>query len=200
MGMLLVTVVLAVSLAAGLVAWGVRRRRVAGPRVGTPPAVPAAAPYVLGASRRTSPPVPPTPTPLTRPVVAAAALAEAGPRVCPSCRSEHTGFTYCPRDARRLISPEEMLALMQSDRSIGATLTTGVCPRCRRAQAPGQRTCPHDGAAFVPRNALVHWPLRPRAATEPTGVIGKVCPQCQARYDLGMRFCGHDGADLVVIN
>ena len=142
--------------------------------------------YALGAPSRIPTPAPRAATPAPRPAVPAAALASTEPRVCPSCRSEHTGFTFCPRDARRLISPEEMLIVMQSDRTIGATLTTGVCPRCRRGQAPGQRTCPHDGAAFVPRNALVHWPLRSRAPTAPAGVIGKICPQCQARR----RCCG----------
>ncbi len=204
--MLALALVLAASLGAALATWaGVswmrarqergRARRAALVR----PVATTTTTYALGAAA-IAPASPRAATPTPRPVAQAAALASTEPRVCPSCRSEHTGFTFCPRDARRLISPEEMLVLMQSDRTIGATLTTGVCPRCRRAQAPGQRTCPHDGAAFVPRNALVHWPLRPRAPTEPAGVIGKICPQCQARYDLGMRFCGHDGADLVVIN
>lgn len=116
-------------------------------------------------------------------------------RVCPSCHAEHRGLTFCPRDARRLIAPEEMLLLAPSP---GA-----VCPACHRAQEPGQRRCPHDGASWVPRTALVDWPLNStsrRAPSEPTGVIGKICLQCNGRFDLAARFCGHDGSDLVVIN
>jgi len=108
--------------------------------------------------------------------------------VCPTCRTEYAGMHYCQRDARRLVSAEDML----EGRSTG-----GMCPRCGRAFDPGLRRCPHDGAELVPPQA--YRATRP-AAPAPTGVLAKVCPVCRQRFDLSARFCGRDGHDLVVVN
>lgn len=108
--------------------------------------------------------------------------------VCPTCRTEYAGMLYCQRDARRLVSAEDML----EGRSTG-----GMCPRCSRAFDPGLRRCPHDGAELVPPQAY-----RATRPSEPalTGVLAKVCPVCRQRFDLSARFCGRDGHDLVVVN
>jgi hypothetical protein len=108
--------------------------------------------------------------------------------VCPTCRTEYAGMLYCQRDARRLVSAEDML----EGRSTG-----GMCPRCGRAFDPGLRRCPHDGAELVPPQA--YRATRP-AEPAPTGVLAKVCPVCRQRFDLSARFCGRDGHDLVVVN
>ena len=108
--------------------------------------------------------------------------------VCPTCRTEYAGMQYCQRDARRLVSAEDML----EGRSTG-----GMCPRCSRAFDPGLRRCPHDSAELVPPQA--YRATRP-AEPAPTGVLAKVCPVCRQRFDLSARFCGRDGHDLVVVN
>ena len=112
--------------------------------------------------------------------------------VCPTCRTEYAGMTYCTRDARRLVSAEEILS--------GGRGPGGVCVACRRAFDPGLRKCPHDGSDVIP--APLYWATRGRREREhaPTGVEARICPACRRRYDLSARFCGRDGAELVVIN
>ncbi|HET9623735.1 MAG TPA: zinc ribbon domain-containing protein, partial [Kofleriaceae bacterium] len=129
------------------------------------------------------------------------AIATSSAMVCPTCRTEYHGMTYCTRDARRLVPPEDMLGgpglgpLRALSRSAGL-----VCMACRRAYEPGLRSCPHDGNELVP--FPVYNATRPRRArnTEPAGVIARICPVCGAKYDLNARFCGHDAGQLVVIN
>jgi len=129
------------------------------------------------------------------------AVATSSAMVCPTCRTEYHGMTYCTRDARRLVPPEDMLAgagigPIRSAKSAGL-----VCMACRRAYEPGLRSCPHDGNELVPfpvYNATR--PRRPRGTTEPAGVIARICPVCATKYDLNARFCGHDAGELVVIN
>jgi hypothetical protein len=117
--------------------------------------------------------------------------------VCPTCRTEYHGMTYCTRDARRLVPPEDMLG--GSGR--GAARSAGlVCMACRRAYEPGLRSCPHDGNELVP--FPVYNAMRParRGTSDPAGVIARICPVCATKYDLNARFCGHDAGELVVIN
>ena len=168
--------------------------------------------------REAEPDTAPEPTPLPRPLPRLAAAPSRPPRrrapsapaaggdlaiassstassgmVCPTCRSEYQGMTYCIRDARRLVPAEEMLA--------GGRGPGGVCVACRRAFEPGLRRCPHDGGDVVP--AALYWAMRGKKGREPvpiTGVNAKVCPLCRQRADLAARFCGHDGAELVVVN
>ena len=129
------------------------------------------------------------------------AVATSSAMVCPTCRTEYHGMTYCTRDARRLVPPEELLGgpglgpMRALSRSAGL-----VCMACRRAYEPGLRSCPHDGNELVP--FPVYNATRPRRArtTEPTGVIARICPVCGTKYDLNARFCGHDAGLLVVIN
>jgi hypothetical protein len=129
------------------------------------------------------------------------AVATSSAMVCPTCRTEYHGMTYCTRDARRLVPPEELLGgpglgpMRALSRSAGL-----VCMACRRAYAPGLRSCPHDGNELVP--FPVYNATRPRRArtTEPAGVIARICPVCGSKYDLNARFCGHDAGQLVVIN
>jgi RNA polymerase subunit RPABC4/transcription elongation factor Spt4 len=130
------------------------------------------------------------------------AVATASAMVCPTCRTEYHGMTYCTHDARRLVPPEEMLGgpglgpMRALSRSAGL-----VCMACRRAYEPGLRSCPHDGNELVP--FPVYNATRPRRAartTEPAGVIARICPVCGSKYDLNARFCGHDAGQLVVIN
>ncbi|MEJ7603978.1 MAG: hypothetical protein WKG01_39225 [Kofleriaceae bacterium] len=159
-------------------------------------------------SANPSPPSPPTiPRPRARPQMVRGggggglAVATSSAMVCPTCRTEYHGMTYCTRDARRLVPPEEMLAgpgigPLRSAKSAGL-----VCMACRRAYEPGLRSCPHDGNELVPfpvYNATR--PRRPRGTTEPAGVIARICPVCASKYDLNARFCGHDAGQLVVIN
>ncbi len=160
------------------------------------------------------PPVAPPPRPRPRPHVARAAgggglaVATSSAMVCPTCRTEFHGMTYCTRDARRLVPPEEMLggplrgatsgglgSLSLSGKSAGL-----VCMACRRAYEPGLRSCPHDGNELVPFPVYNATRPRRRGATEPSGVIARICPVCGAKYDLNARFCGHDAGELVVIN
>jgi hypothetical protein len=128
------------------------------------------------------------------------AIATSTAMVCPTCRTEYHGMTYCTRDAHRLVPPEEMLAGplrgVTSGKSAGL-----VCMACRRAYEPGLRSCPHDGNELVP--FPVYNATRPRArrsSTEPAGVVARICPVCSTKYDLNARFCGHDAGELVVIN
>jgi hypothetical protein len=110
--------------------------------------------------------------------------------VCPTCRTEYTGKSFCERDARRLVPPEEMLG--------GARSAGGMCTTCGRAFDPGLRRCPHDGGDVIP--AMLFQATRRRREIAPTGVMAKVCPVCRERSDLSARFCGRDGQELVVIN
>ncbi|HEX7837618.1 MAG TPA: hypothetical protein VF469_09160 [Kofleriaceae bacterium] len=129
------------------------------------------------------------------------AVATSSAMVCPTCRTEYHGMTYCTRDARRLVPPEDMLGgpglgpMRALSRSAGL-----VCMACRRAYEPGLRSCPHDGNELVP--FPVYNATRPRRSrtTEPAGVIARICPVCGSKYDLNARFCGHDAGQLVVIN
>jgi len=130
------------------------------------------------------------------------AVATSSAMVCPTCRTEYHGMTYCTRDARRLVPPEDMLGGpgLGPVRSISKSAGL-VCMACRRAYEPGLRSCPHDG------NELVLFPVynatrprRPRGTTDPAGVIARICPVCGTKFDLNARFCGHDAGELVVIN
>jgi len=118
------------------------------------------------------------------------AVASSG-MVCPTCRTEYQGLSYCTRDARRLVPAEDMLA----GRSAG-----GVCVSCRRAYEPGLRRCPHDGGELVPSSVAAALRGRRRQSTAPTGVVATICPACRAKFDLSARFCGHDGSELVIVN
>jgi len=183
----------------GLVAMAIllRRRNRLPAAIAPPPARPAAV----------APPVPSAPR--TRPRSqqvrsgggGGLAVATSSAMVCPTCRTEYHGLTYCTRDARRLVPPEELLGgpglgpMRALSRSAGL-----VCMACRRAYEPGLRSCPHDGNDLVP--FPVYNATRPRRArtTEPAGVIARICPVCGSKYDLNARFCGHDAGQLVVIN
>ena len=131
-------------------------------------------------------------------------MATSSAMVCPTCRTEYHGMTYCTRDARRLVPPEEMLGgpgLGPVRAGHGHAKSAGlVCMACRRAYEPGLRSCPHDGNELVP--FPVYNATRParRGTTEPAGVIARICPVCATKYDLNARFCGHDAGELVVIN
>ncbi len=161
---------------------------------------PVPAPRVSALALQASPP----PRPRARPVVRGGggggglAVATSTAMVCPTCRTEYHGMTYCTRDARRLVPPEDMLGAAlrgSSGRSAGL-----VCMACRRAYEPGLRSCPHDGNELVP--FPVYSATRPRRArtSEPANVIARICGVCASKYDLNARFCGHDGGELVVIN
>ena len=169
-------------------------------------AQPAAASDAPGALPLTaSPPVAPRVRP--RPAVVRGggggglAVATSSAMVCPTCRTEYHGLTYCTRDARRLVPPEEMLSGgLGPSRAMGRSAGL-VCMACRRAYEPGLRSCPHDGNELVP--FPVYNATRPRRAknyTEPAGVVARICPVCATKYDLNARFCGHDAGGLVVIN
>jgi hypothetical protein len=147
----------------------------------------------------------PPPRPRARPALVRGggggglAVATSSAMVCPTCRTEYHGMTYCTRDARRLVPPEEMLGGPLRAASGGKSAGL-VCMACRRAYEPGLRSCPHDGNELMPFS--VYNATRPRAkqTTEPTGVIARVCPVCNTKFDLNARFCGHDAGELVVIN
>ena len=154
------------------------------------------------------PPVPALPRARPRPQhvrgggsAAGLAVVTSSAMVCPTCRTEYHGLTYCTRDARRLVPPEELLGgpglgpMRALSRSAGL-----VCMACRRAYEPGLRSCPHDGNELVP--FPVYNATRPRRAktADPAGVVARICPVCGTKYDLNARFCGHDAGQLVVIN
>jgi hypothetical protein len=188
---LLAVIVLLTAILVGLVALliAVRRR---GPSI-EPAAEPP--PPLRPVERQASPP-PRTIVQRSRPRVATSTggglqVAASG-MVCPTCRTEYAGMTYCQRDARRLVSAEEILA--------GGRGPGGVCVSCRRAFDPGLRRCPHDGAEVIP--APLYWATRGRRERDAasTGVEAKICPACRRKYDLAARFCGRDGAELVVVN
>ena len=184
----------------GLVALALvlRRRTRAQPAAAPQPAAPspiAAAPPVL-------------PRPRPRPAMVRGggggglAVATSSAMVCPTCRTEYHGMTYCTRDARRLVPPEDMLSIgigIGAGRSAGRSAGL-VCMACRRAYEPGLRSCPHDGNELVP--FPVYNATRParRGTSDPAGVIARICPVCTTKYDLNARFCGHDAGELVVIN
>jgi hypothetical protein len=188
---LLAVIVLLAAILVGLVALLVAIRR----RPALTEPAPEPAPPLRPAAIHTSPP----PRPLAQrsaPRVTASAggglqVAASG-MVCPTCRTEYAGMTYCQRDARRLVAAEEILA--------GGRGPGGVCVSCRRAFDPGLRKCPHDGAEVIP--APLYWATRGRRDRDAavTGVEAKICPACRRRYDLSARFCGRDGAELVVVN
>ena len=184
----------------GLVAMVVLLRR----RAKTLPQQPAGEPALVPMSA--SAPVAPRPRP--KPAVtrggggAGLAVATSSAMVCPTCRTEYHGMTYCTRDARRLVPPEEMLGggHLGAARALGRSAGL-VCMACRRAYEPGLRSCPHDGNELVPYTVYNATRPRSRAKTnEPTGVVARICPVCSAKYDLNARFCGHDAGELVVIN
>lgn len=143
----------------------------------------------------------PPPRPRPRPAVRSGggggglAIATSTAMVCPTCRTEYHGMTYCTRDARRLVAPEEMLGASLRGRSAGL-----VCMACRRAYEPGLRACPHDGNELVPLPVYNATRLRRARTSEPAGVVARICPVCGSKYDLNARFCGHDAGELVVIN
>jgi len=130
------------------------------------------------------------------------AVATSSATVCPTCRTEYHGLTYCTRDARRLVPPEEMLGGAGLSPARAHAKSAGlVCMACHRAYEPGLRSCPHDSNELVPfavYNATR--PRRPRSMTEPAGIIARICPVCGSKFDLNARFCGHDAGELVVIN
>lgn len=151
---------------------------------------------------------PSAPRPRVRPAVVRGggggglAVATSSAMVCPTCRTEYHGMTYCTRDARRLVPPEEMLvgANISAAKSMGRSAGL-VCMACRRAYEPGLRSCPHDGNELVPFTVYNATRPRSRAKTsEPSGVVARICPVCSSKYDLNARFCGHDAGELVVIN
>jgi hypothetical protein len=197
--LLLAVIGLLVLVILGLVALALLLRRRNRAQAAAVPARPPTAPL----------PVPPRPRPRPsqhlRSGAAGAsgglAVATSSAMVCPTCRTEYHGMTYCTRDARRLVPPEDMLGgpglgpMRALSRSAGL-----VCMACRRAYEPGLRSCPHDGNELVP--FPVYNATRPRRArtTEPTGVLARICPVCGNKYDLNARFCGHDAGQLVVIN
>lgn len=128
------------------------------------------------------------------------AIATSTAMVCPTCRTEFHGLTYCTRDARRLVPPEAMLGGPLRAAGGGARSAGLVCMACRRAYEPGLRSCPHDGNELVPFPVYNATRPRKRNATEPAGVLARICPMCGTKYDLNARFCGHDAGSLVVIN
>jgi hypothetical protein len=173
------------------------------------------------ASPAPAPPAAPPPRPRPRPhttsrssgggglaiATSAATVTVSSAMVCPTCRTEFSGMTYCTRDARRLVPPEEMLGgpLRTANRALAGLGLSGksaglVCMACRRAYEPGLRSCPHDGTELVPFPVYNATRPRRRGATEPAGVVARICPVCATRYDLNARFCGHDAGELVVIN
>jgi hypothetical protein len=183
----------------GLVAMAILLRRRS--RAHATPAGEPAHPQPLTAS----PPAAPRPRP--RPAMVRGggggglAVATSSAMVCPTCRTEYHGLTYCTRDARRLVPPEEMLGgpglgpVRAMNRASGL-----VCMACRRAYEPGLRSCPHDGNELVPFPVYNATRLRRSKTMEPAGVIARICPVCASKYDLNARFCGHDAGELVVIN
>jgi len=132
-------------------------------------------------------------------VVTSAPTMSSGAMVCPTCRVEYHGMTYCTRDARRLVAPSDLLGSPLRSLALGKSAGL-VCMACRRAFEPGLRECPHDSTELVPFAVYHSTRPRKRGATEPAGVVARICPVCGAKYDLNARFCGHDAGELVVIN
>jgi hypothetical protein len=186
---LLVVVVLLIAIVAAVAALAViMRRRTGRP---APPAAVGAVPSTRLAAASGRPPRPKRATSQGAGAGLAIATSGGSGMVCPTCRTEYAGLTYCTRDARRLVPAEEMLS---GGRSAG-----GVCVSCRRAYEPGLRRCPHDGGELVPVGvAIALRGKKPDGA--PTGVMAQLCPACRQVFDLAARFCGHDGTELVVIN
>lgn len=186
-GLAIALVLLALA-AVALVVIAARRRRPVEPEATPEPAPPMPPPV----PRRAAPP-PIRRAPPQRQMVAMAggalAVVSTG-LVCPTCRTEYQGKSFCERDARRLVPPEEMLA--------GARSAGGMCTTCGRAFEPGLRRCSHDGGEIIP--SVLFQATRRRRENPPTGVLAKVCPVCRERSDLSARFCGRDGQELVVIN
>lgn len=185
---LLIVVVLLVAIVAAVAALAIVMRR----RTARPAEIEAEPTHPQPRIARAPAPVRPRRMPSQSGLGGGGALAVAtSGMVCPTCRTEYSGLTYCTRDARRLVPAEDMLS--------GTRSSGGVCVSCRRAYEPGLRRCPHDGGELVP--ASVAAALRGRKANEAaTGVLAKTCPACRQRFDLAARFCGHDGTELVVVN
>jgi hypothetical protein len=187
-GLAIALVLLALA-AIALLVIAARKRRHVEPEV-TPEPVPVPPPVPR---RAAAPPPPVRRAPPQRQMMAMAggglAIVSTG-LVCPTCRTEYQGKSFCERDARRLVPPEEML--------VGARSAGGMCTTCGRAFEPGLRRCPHDGGEIIP--AVLFQATRRRREIAPTGVLAKVCPVCRERSDLSARFCGRDGQELVVVN
>src|SRR5262249_11879615 len=91
----------------------------------------------------TAPTPAPPPRPRPRPAVVRTggggggglAVVTSSAMVCPTCRTEYHGMTYCVRDARRLVPPEEMLGGPLRALPIGKNAGL-VCMACRRAYEP----------------------------------------------------------------
>ncbi|MGN6103973.1 MAG: hypothetical protein ACTHU0_02615 [Kofleriaceae bacterium] len=183
----------------GLVAMALLLRRRA--RTQAAPALEAPAPPPVAPARPVVPRARPRPAVVRGGGGGGLAVATSSAMVCPTCRTEYHGMTYCTRDARRLVPPEEMLGSGPLGAMRGGTRSAGlVCMACRRAYEPGLRSCPHDGNELVPFPVYNATRPRKRGATEPAGVIARICPVCATKYDLNARFCGHDAGELVVIN
>lgn len=183
----------------GLVAMALLLRRRA--RTQAAPAPEAPAPPPVAPARPVVPRARPRPAVVRGGGGGGLAVATSSAMVCPTCRTEYHGMTYCTRDARRLVPPEEMLGSGPFGAVRGGTRSAGlVCMACRRAYEPGLRSCPHDGNELVPFPVYNATRPRKRGATEPAGVIARICPVCATKYDLNARFCGHDAGELVVIN
>jgi hypothetical protein len=202
-GLLIAVIGLLALVILGLAALALLLRRKTRMQAQAPAEAPRAQPAIpaMAAAPRPSRPV-------ARPVVRGGggggglAVATSSAMVCPTCRTEYHGMTYCTRDARRLVPPEEMLVGPGLGPARAMSRSAGlVCMACRRAYEPGLRACPHDGNELVP--FPVYNATRPRSrakTTEPAGVIARICPVCSTKYDLNARFCGHDAGELVVIN
>jgi hypothetical protein len=189
-GLAIALVLLALA-AIALVVIAARRRRPEVEVAPEPEPAPAPTPTPPPVPRRAAPPRRPPPQARQSVSLAGGALAVVSTGlVCPTCRTEYTGKSFCERDARRLVPPEEMLG---GTRSAG-----GMCTTCGRAFDPGLRRCPHDGGDVIP--AMLFQATRRRREIAPTGVMAKVCPVCREKSDLSARFCGRDGQELVVIN
>ena len=120
----------------------------------------------------------PTPRPRPRPAMVRGggggglAVATSSAMVCPTCRTEYHGLTYCTRDARRLVPPEEMLGGAGLGPARAMRRSAGlVCMACRRAYEPGLRSCPHDGNELVP--FPVYNATRPRSRAQDDRARGR---------------------------
>src|SRR5262249_55943983 len=111
---LLVAVIALLALVVvGLVAMALLLRRRA--RVPAPPAeAPRPAPAPAAPQPTPGPARPPARPAMARGgggggLAMAATTTSSSVMVCPTCRTEYRGLTYCTRDARRLVPPEDML-------------------------------------------------------------------------------------------